>query len=379
MGATSSFAASGVARPRSTASGATKGDCRRVTRFFWRSSCSFCARAARRFFPLPAHSPREHWGPFGKPDGLGIIGESVAAWKLREQIAFCGAADKHVLVVGPSGSGKELAGRAVHRLSTRSARAWVARNAATMPEGVIDAELFGNRKDYPNPGMPERDGMIGQADGGTLFLDEIGELSPALQARLLRVMDEGEYQRLGDDRARTADLRIVAATNRTVEELKFDVAARLTLHVKTSGLNERREDIPLLTRHLINEAARESPALAGRFVEDGVPRVSAPLMDALVRHQYTVHVRELDSLLWRAMAAATGDRLERGPEVDAHLNLETGRAPVREPPPIPEMSDVVDALEKTGGNQTAAAKLLGLPSRYAMYRLMKKYGLAATK
>lgn len=323
--------------------------------------------------------PVERQGPFGEPDALGIIGESVATWKLREQIAFCARADRHVLVVGPSGSGKELAGRAVHRLSARAEGPWVARNAATMPEGVIDAELFGNRKDYPNTGMPERAGLIGTADGGTLFLDEIGELSQPLQARLLRVMDEGEYQRLGDDRTRRADLRVVAATNRAVDELKFDVAARLTLHVTTCGLNERREDIPLLARHLVQQAAKESPELAQRFVQNNEAQIAPRLVDALVRHRYTLHVRELDGLLWRAMAGANGSRLDRCAEVDAQLDLGDSPRAERELVAVPDKDALVAALDKTAGNQSAAAKLLGLSSRYTMYRLMKKYGLASDK
>jgi two-component system nitrogen regulation response regulator GlnG/two-component system response regulator HydG len=333
-----------------------------------------CARrpplmAPRRTFP------DAEVGVFGAADGLGIIGESVAIWRLREQIAFSAQADKHVLVLGPSGSGKELAGRAIHGLSPRRKGPWVARNAATMPEGVIDAELFGNRKDYPNPGMPEREGLIGSADGGTLFLDEIGELSEPLQARLLRVMDAGEYQRLGDDRTRRADLRVVAATNRDVEALKFDVAARLTLQLETPGLNERREDIPLLARHLVRKAAQTSPAAAGRFVDGGRVHIAPALVDALVRHRYTLHVRELDRLLWRAMAGATGDALERSPEVDALLEEDATQAATPRLPP--DVDAVEAALAKTGGNQTAAAKLLGMSSRYALYRLMKKHGISA--
>ena len=132
-----------------------------------------------------------------------------------------------MLVRGESGTGKELCAAAIHGLSARGARPLVARNAATFPAGLVDAELFGNAKNYPNPGTAERDGLIGEADGTTLFLDEIGELPAAPQAHLLRVLDRnGEYQRLGDSRPRCADLRVVAATDRAVSELKHDFAAR---------------------------------------------------------------------------------------------------------------------------------------------------------
>ena len=128
--------------------------------------------------------------------------------------------------------------------------------SATLPAGLIDAELFGNVANYPNAGMAERPGLIGEADGSTLFLDEIGELPDALQTHLLRVLDDGgEYQRLGDARRRHADLRLIAATNRPVRQLKHDLAARLRLRVHLPGLNERPEDVPLLARFLLQRAA----------------------------------------------------------------------------------------------------------------------------
>ena len=319
----------------------------------------------------------DHAGTFGRPDDLGILGESVATWALREELAFSAASRKHVLVHGPSGSGKELAARAIHRLSARTGGPFGSRNAATVPAGVIDAEIFGNRRDYPNPGMPERAGLVGSADGGTLFLDEIGELPPELQAHLLRVLDAGEYQRLGDDAVRQADLRLVAATNRAVDELKHDLAARLTLRVKLSGLDERREDIPLLARHLVLAAAAESPALAARFVDGDQVRMTPRLVDALVRFPYALHVRELDGLLWRAMARSSGERLDLDPEIQAPAPEKLLETPPPAEPPSREA--VIAALERAGGNQAHASRELGLGSRYAMYRLMKKYGIEAPK
>lgn len=321
--------------------------------------------------------PADAWGPFGAPDTLGLIGESPASWQLRERVAFCARSDRHVLVQGPSGSGKELVGRGVHRLSPRAAAPFVARNAATMPEGLIDAELFGNRRDYPNPGMPEREGLIGEADGGTLFLDEIGELPPNLQAHLLRVLDAGEYQRLGDDGPRRADLRLVAATNRAVEELKFDFAARFSLSVETPPLDARREDVPLLLRHLLRQAATSAPDVAAPFLDpQGHPRLSARLVDALLRHDFRLHVRELDRILWLAMAGAHGDRLELSSEVERHLALASPTAPP-EGASTPDEASTRAALRQCDGNQAAAAKQLGL-SRYAMYRLVKKFDIDPT-
>jgi len=309
---------------------------------------------------------------FGQPDDLGLIGESPAMWQLRERMAFCARSDRHVLVQGPSGSGKELVGQGVHRLSARAEGPFVSRNAATMPEGLIDAELFGNRRDYPNPGMPERDGLIGEAHGGTLFLDEVGELPAKLQAHLLRVLDAGEYQRLGDDGSRRADLRLVAATNREVEALKFDFAARFSLTVHTPPLGDRREDIPLLIRHLLQRAAVSAPDVAQRFIDpNGHPLISSRLVEALLRHDFRLHVRELDRLLWLAMAAST-DRLELTAEVEQNLALEPTSS--LQQAPAPDAESIRASLRETGGNQAAAAKKLGL-SRYAMYRLVKKFDI----
>ena len=149
--------------------------------------------------------------PFGAADAHGIVGEGSAAWQLRESMRFMGARDGHVLLLGESGTGKELVAQGIHALSGRARRPFVARNAAVFPPGLIDAELFGNIANYPNSGMPERPGLIGQAQGSTLFLDEIGELPLELQAHLLRVLDaEGEYQRLGEARPRKADVRLMA-------------------------------------------------------------------------------------------------------------------------------------------------------------------------
>ncbi len=309
---------------------------------------------------------------FAAPDAHGLVGESPAIWSFRERAAFAGASDAHVLVLGPSGVGKELAARAVHGWSPRRGRALISRSAATFPEGLIDAELFGNVQNYPNPGMPERAGLIGDADRSTLFLDEIGELPTALQAHLLRVLDAGgEYQRLGSSVLRRSDLRFIGATNREVASLKHDLAARLTLRLDVPGLGARREDIPLLIDHLLRLAARRSPEVTGRyFEEDGTPRVGPLLVDRLLRHSWTTHVRELDRLLWQAMAESEEAYIALTPGVEAEIDIP-------EPEPAEEVGreEVEAALARHEGNVTRAARELGLKNRYALYRLMKRYGL----
>ena len=329
----------------------------------------------------PAQAPA-----FGQADAFGLVGESPAAWALRDRIAFVAQRDAHVLVLGDSGTGKELVARAIHRLSERGGRTLVARNAATLPEGIVDAELFGNAASYPNPGMKARAGLVGEADGSTLFLDEIGELPPALQAHLLRVLDAGgEYHRLGETSARRSDLRLVAATNRDLASLKHDFGARLKLRLHVPPLQQRREDIPLLVTHLLRGIAANDVVLAERFfdrAEDGTlhPRLTAELMVALLRHDYALHVRELEALLWSSLGSSRGDRLVLTEELREELGSTTD-----EPQPEPVSPDKLEperiqaVLDDHNGVQEKAWRALGLKNRFALIRLIKKHGLVVRR
>lgn len=326
-------------------------------------------RPRRLAASLPAHA-------FGQPDVDGVVGESLACWELRRQIAFAAGRAAHVLITGPSGTGKELVARGIHRGSSRHARELIARSAATLPSGLIDAELFGNIASYPNVGMPERPGLLGKADGSTLFLDEIGELAADLQAHLLRVLDAGEYQRLGDARPRVADVRLVAATNRALTELKHDLAARFLLRIDVPGLAERVDDVPLLARHIVRRIAAGDPAVAGRFLTHvdgapGEPRFSAELMRALVSHAYTTHVRELEALLWRSLQTSRGDTLELTREVRPELR----EAPEPRPLQSITLEEVRASLQRHDGVKDKVWRELGLSSRHALHRLLKKLGL----
>ncbi len=314
---------------------------------------------------------------FGEADDTGIVGESPLAWALRDQIAFVAARFAHVLLLGESGTGKEICARAIHSRSPRARQRLVARNAATLPSGLIDAELFGNVANYPNSGMPERPGLVGEADRSTLFLDEIGELTEELQTRLLRVLDDrGEYQRLGDARPRTSDLRLVAATNRPVEALRHDVLARFHLRLALPDLNERREDIPLLTRAMLRRIAERDPAIGARFFEGwngrtGEPRVSPALARAVTEHMYTAHVRELDALLWRSLSTSSGGTLELTEAVASSVR----------PPEVQVRGEITEAevraaLSRVGNVKERAFRELGLTSRHALRRLMQKFGIA---
>ena len=385
--------------------------------------------------------------PFGQADPHGIVGESPAVWALRDQLAFAAASGNHVLLLGESGAGKELAAKAIHALSDLDGR-FVARNASTLPDSLIDAELFGSARGYPNIGSPERPGLLGQANGGTLFLDEIGEMPPQLQAHLLRVLDRGgEYQRLGDPRALHAQFLMIAATNRSPADLKHDFCARFSIRVELPGFEQRREDIPLLLRHLLAQVARDRPSIAAPFLVQRADKsaevdVDPHLIDALLRHHYKTHTRELTQLLWLALSSSLGNVVALTPKVAAQLRLDepapeprprapvetsvdrtpveagADRAPVetsgdrapaterapepaterapepateRAPEPAPTATkrarglvkigraEILAALAAAGGNVTAAARRLGLTSRHALYRLMDRYGIVVSK
>ncbi|MBS2017923.1 MAG: sigma-54-dependent Fis family transcriptional regulator [Deltaproteobacteria bacterium] len=331
--------------------------------------CTRVAQGALGGGATPSFAP-------GAPDAYGIVGESTRIWALRDEVAFYAEREAHVLIQGPSGAGKELCARAIHAASSRRSGPFIARNAATLPAGIIDAELFGNARNYPNAGMRERAGIVGEADGGTLFLDELGELPEAQQSHLLRVLDDGEYHRLGEDRARRADVRLLAATNRPTGSMKHDLLARFRLRLSVPGLNERREDVPLVIRHLLHALASRDAGVRARFFEGGEPRVDPAFVCALAAHDYTTHVRELESLLlgsmatsrdgWLALTAATSERLAP-PASAAAASGELGR------------EQIEAALKKAQGNISVAWKLLGLSSRDALNRLIKKHGVVVRR
>jgi two-component system nitrogen regulation response regulator GlnG/two-component system response regulator HydG len=333
-----------------------------------------------RVMPQLQNIPKKRHA-FGEPDAHGLVGESELAWRLRDSAAFVASRNAHVLLLGESGTGKEIVARAIHEGSQRSGKKMVSRNAATLPAGLIDAELFGHVANYPNAGMPERLGLVGEADGGTLFLDEIGELSHELSTRLLRVLDEGgEYQRLGDTRARTSKFRLIGATNRPVSSLKADVAARFKLRISVPSLGDRKEDVPLLARHLLRRAAIQDPEIGARFFEAwdgkrGEPRLAIGLVKTLIAHAYTTHIRELDLLLWASLASSAEGIAENTPDVESAMTSgepsQRGRLDVR----TLTADDLRAALERAGGVHEKAWRELGLANRHVLKRLLKKHGL----
>lgn len=316
--------------------------------------------------PAPLERPFPAF-PFGEQDAFGMVGESEAAWQLRGTLAAVAARPGHVLLLGPSGAGKELAVGALHELSGRSPL--IARNAATIPESLAAAELFGNLRDYPNPGMADRAGLVGQADRGTLLLDEIGELPIPVQAGLLRVLDAGEHQRLGEARPRRVDVRVVGATHRPLASLKHDLVARFRHQIRVAGLDERPEDVPLLTRHLL-ALARQQDTTLERFFDADQPRLTPEFVQHLIARTWSTHARELDALLWQGLRDPCRD----------HLHAQLPQVPPqaeRIDPAELSVEEIEEALRACGGVVSQAWRRLGLNSRDQLRRLMRKHKIPA--
>ena len=344
---------------------------------------------------LRALQPERELHTFGEPDADGIVGESPAVWRVREQLARAALGRSHVLIRGESGAGKELAAAVIHKRSSRAKGPFVTRNASTFTATLIASELFGNPANYPNPGMPARKGLLGTADRGTLFLDEIGDCPPDAQAQLLRVMDHGEYQAVGEAVARQVDVRFVGATNKD-ESVVFrsDFLARfLACVVRLPPLRERPEDIPLLARCFLLRHAREFPELRARFCREGIdgrlePNFSGRLIDELVRRPLPLNARELHALLLQAVEASQGDEL-RLPAGAAKTTV----PPAPAPPPasrvtnaaqssprsgVPSREQVLECLKLAEGNVSSAARRLDI-HREALRRLMESYGIESKR
>lgn len=287
-----------------------------------------------------------------------------------------------VLIQGETGTGKELLARLIHSLSPRAEQPLVPVNCAAIPETLIESELFGHEKGAFTGAVQRRIGRFEQADGGTLFLDEVGELSPAVQVRLLRFLQQREFQRVGGDRPVRADVRIISATHQDLEAktragtFREDFYYRINVvSMKIPPLRERREDIPLLIEHFIKRFAREN----GKTM-DGMSRQAR---DLLIRYDYPGNVRELENIIERAVVISRGPILtiqelpfqQAPPTSGAETDGEPGRqGSLQQALANLERQMIRDAMNQVGFNQTQAAGLLGLSERMLRYKL-KKYNL----
>jgi two-component system nitrogen regulation response regulator GlnG/two-component system response regulator HydG len=328
---------------------------------------------------------------FGEPDRFAMAGESVALARMLDEVAFAAQSGEHVLVRGDTGTGKELVARAVHTLSERVKRPFVAQNAAAIPTELIDVELCGHAADFPNKGMPETQGMIGETDHGTLFFDEIGEMSQELQAHLLRILDaRGQYRRVGDGKSRRTDLRMVGATNRPLDGMKHDLLPRFRRHIEVPPLSARPEDIALIARAYARKLVAQKSPLIERFVEerpDGARdvRIGIDLVDALLSCDHPTNVRGVEKAILDSMMKSTGRTLRAYPELIARsrrTHAGKGAAPTRTPGGHVRVTPELEAqarvlLDGSHGSVTRAAQVLGL-SRDQVKRLRDRLGIGHT-
>ncbi len=310
--------------------------------------------------------------PPGEP---GLVGFSPPMARLHDLIGRFARSDDTVLITGESGTGKELVARELHRRSARRAGPFVAVNCAAFPEGLLEAELFGHEKGAFTGALKRREGRFEAARGGTLLLDEVAEMSPAAQAKLLRVLQEGTYQPLGTNETVRADARIVAATHRNLKHriaqhtFREDLYFRLkVLELPVPPLRERRGDLMLLVNHFLQRYA------AGNRME-----ITGRALAALSQHPFPGNVRELEHALRYALALAGG-----GPVDLDHLPPEIAGAGVGKGAGDPrslseamrefEREYLKRALQRTQGRRARAAELLGI-SRKNLWEKLRAYGL----
>ncbi len=307
-----------------------------------------------------------------------LIGESPALQSVIRAARMVAATDVTSLILGESGTGKELLARMVHRHSPRAGAAFVAVNCAALPDNLAEAELFGHRRGAFTGAVNDRAGHLAAAHGGTLFLDEVGELSLAVQAKLLRVLECGEYQPLGQTACVKADIRLLAATHRDLfQEVKAgrfreDLFYRLhVIPLELPPLRERSGDLALLLEHLTAQLAARHQLRP--------PRYSAEALAALNRYDWPGNVRELRNFCERMLILCSGQQL--GIENLPREILDSGdsRGGFQLPASGVALVDletglIRQALQRSAGNRSHAARLLGLSRDTLLYRL-KKYAI----
>ena len=300
-----------------------------------------------------------------------MIAESPAMRPILEVIARVGPSDANVLITGENGSGKGVVARALHAASPRASRPLVTLNAGGISEGVFESELFGHVKGAFTDARADRVGRFELADGGTLFLDEIANVPSGQQAKLLRVLETGEFERLGSSRTRKSDVRILSASNANVDaevaagRFRQDLLFRLnTIEIRVPPLRERREDIPVLAEHFLRLHARRYKKTVSAF-----ERAS---LQTLMDHPWPGNVRELDHAVERAVLLAEGDSIRPG---ELGLRRDADAAPRLEDLSLEQVEGILvqKAMARFEGNVSAAAKALGL-SRSALYRRLERFG-----
>jgi Nif-specific regulatory protein len=306
-----------------------------------------------------------------------IIGTHHAMVDVFQLIEHVAPSSSTVLIRGESGTGKELVARAVHEASRRRDKAFVSVNCAALPEQLVASELFGHVRGAYTGAESSRKGRFELADGGTIFLDEIGEISPTIQVKLLRILQEGELDRLGDEKSRRVDVRVIAATNanleKAIEEGRFrrDLYYRLDVFpIYMPPLRERKSDITLLADHFIEKYA----VIHNR----SVARISTPAIELLTSYHWPGNVRELENCVARAVLL-TQDGVVRAHHLPPTLQTggssgTTKSGSLEQMMMTYEREILIEAMKNAGGNQAGAARALATTPRILSYRL-RKHGL----
>ncbi|WP_422102451.1 sigma 54-interacting transcriptional regulator [Vreelandella sp.] len=316
-----------------------------------------------------------------------IVGNSPAVAKLIQQIAMVAPTSANVLISGESGTGKELIARAIHAGSTRSDRPLIRVNCAAIPRDLFESEFFGHVKGAFTGAVQDRPGRFELAHGGTLFLDEVGEIPLELQSKLLRVLQDQQFERVGDNRTREVDVRVIAATNRELKEMidtggfREDLYFRLNVFpINSVPLRKRIEDVPLLARHFLHRACL-------KFNKPGV-RIPPAQLEVLTRYPWPGNIRELENVIERQVIVTQDQRLSfddlllvEPPPRHTPLNIEAQDAPISFDAPMTEQAfcqhqreNVLKALEAANGKVSGvggAAELLGIKPTTLASRLHK--------
>ena len=314
-----------------------------------------------------------------------IVGKSRAMNRVYETIQMVAKTDHTVLITGESGTGKELAARAIHNLSPRQHQPFVAVNCPSVPENILESELFGYRKGAFTHAAQNRTGLFQEADRGSIFLDEIGDISPTIQTKLLRVLQEKEFKPLGDTRSISVDVRIIASTNQDLDakikrgQYREDFYYRLNvLPIRLPPLREHPEDIPLIANHLVEKHCTK--------LDKPLKRISPALMEIFMRHRWDGNVRELENRIIRGILFSAADQIHPN-DIEPiqtkgrdFVGEDDGDLPYRRAKEEVLIhfnhSYISKLLTRCRGNVTKAAGECGL-ERQALQQIMRRYGIKA--
>jgi Nif-specific regulatory protein len=306
-----------------------------------------------------------------------MVGESARMKEVYQFLSRVAPIDSTVLIHGESGTGKELAARAIHRNSPRAVKPFVAINCAAIPEGLLESELFGYERGAFTGAAAQKKGRLEMANGGVVFLDEIGELAPALQVKLLRVLQEREFERLGGTRPISVDVRLIAASNRDLEEavhagtFRRDLFFRLNVvTLVMPPLRERREDIPMLAQYFVSKSSAKCKLKP--------KQISPEAMACLAHYDWPGNARELENAMERALVLSSSEMIlpEDLPESVLEKDAPPGITPAKYHTAVKELKKtlIVNALEQGRGNYTEAARILGVHANY-LHRLIRNFEL----